>query len=62
MKKAIRELFRVFVSAGIAGVATQIHTSPDNLEIFVVAIPVLRFVSKYLHERFPGKLWDWLPF
>jgi len=62
MKKAIRELFRVFVSTGIAGVSTQVHTNPENFMMFVALIPVLRFASKYLHERFPGRLWDWLPF
>ena len=62
MGKAIRELIRTFVAGGIAAATTQVHQNLDNFEVFICIIPLLRFISKYLHERFPGRIWDWLPF
>ncbi len=54
---SIGRLIRSIVSVG--GAAAIAHY--QNNDIYIALAPALTYISKKLHDRYPGK-WDWLPF
>lgn len=62
-KKSLREVFRVFVATGIAGIINYIEGNPENFSSVIMLVPAIRGTSKFLHNQFPNSfLISHLPF